>query len=153
MIIYRVDDRLIHGQVVENWLPTYNINTVVIVSEDVLNDEMKKNIMRFSTPQDVEIEYLKPEDLPDYKFNQEKNYLVLFPSLDEVMKVVDKGFKIEKLNLGGIHYAKGRNFTFGKAIFISDEECKILKYLKSKGVYIYAQTIPQEKERSLEEDI
>jgi mannose/fructose/N-acetylgalactosamine-specific phosphotransferase system component IIB len=153
MVIYRVDDRLIHGQVVETWIPTFNITDVLVISESVYNDELRQSIMRFSTPDEVSIEYLKPADLLSYQFKDDGNYLVLFPSLNEIQELVDSNYKIDRLNLGGIHYSRGRNFSLGKALFLSKEECKILKYLKDKNIYIYAQSIPSEKEIPLEDDI
>lgn len=150
MIIFRVDDRLIHGQVVENWLSNFKIKCVIVANDEVYSNELCKNIMRFSTPEDVELDFIKVDRLKNFSFDGSKNYMVLFKCLEDVERIVKEDFKIERLNLGGIHYAKGRNFSLGKALFLSDEEKAILKNLIDKGVKIYMQAIPQEKEVSVE---
>lgn len=146
MIIFRVDDRLIHGQVVENWLSNFKINCVIVANDEVYSNDLSRNIMRFSTPEDIDINFIEVDKLKNFNFDKNKNYMVLFKGLQDVERVVKEDFRIERLNLGGIHYAKGRNFSMGKALFLSDEEKAILKNLIDKGVNIYMQAIPQEKE-------
>ncbi len=153
MVIYRVDDRLIHGQIVENWVGIFSINKILIINDSIYNDELRKNIMRFALPEDVELEFKKTSKCMDIVFEENKNYLVLFESLEDVKKAVEYGFKIDRLNLGGIHYAKGRNFTIGKALFLSEDECKIIKDFISKGIDVYMQAIPQENKIKVEEVI
>jgi len=145
MIIFRVDDRLIHGQVVENWIPTFGISNVIVANDLISDDEFRKNIMKFSIPSNVKIDFLKIDDLKGINFDEMKNYLVLFENLRDVWRAVLERVKIDELNIGGIHYAKGRNFSFGKVMFLSDEEKEILKKLSSYGVSVYLQPIPQEK--------
>jgi mannose/fructose/N-acetylgalactosamine-specific phosphotransferase system component IIB len=144
MIIYRVDDRLIHGQVVENWLGTFKIKNVVVVSDSIVEDELRKNIMRFSTPQDAELDFVKVEDVKSFNFDNSKNYMVLFEGLDDVLRAIRSGLKIDKLNLGGIHYAKGRDISLGRALFLSENEKNILKEIVENNVDVYMQAIPQE---------
>ncbi|MGC8866733.1 MAG: PTS sugar transporter subunit IIB [Elusimicrobiales bacterium] len=144
MKIYRVDDRLIHGQVVENWLDFFSINCIVIVNDDIVSDELRKNIMRFAVPHSVNVFFIKTDELVSFRSDDSKNYLFLFENLRDVMKCIDMGAKIDRLNLGGIHFAHGRNFTLGKVVYLSGEECEILKRLISFGVDVYRQAIPQE---------
>lgn len=146
MIIYRTDDRLVHGQIVEGWVPFYNINSIVVVSDEIADDGLRKAIFKVATPMDVEIDFLKLSEILSYYFVEERNYLVLFQSLYDVLRVLNLGFKIDRLNLGGIHYAKGRDISLGKAVFLSEEEKKLLDEIISKGVDVYMQAIPQEKE-------
>ncbi|MBP7795647.1 MAG: PTS sugar transporter subunit IIB [Elusimicrobiales bacterium] len=153
MIIFRVDDRLIHGQVVENWLSAFSINHIVVSSKAAVNDELKKNIMKFSVPDGVLLDFIDPIGLNKFIFDDKKNYLVLFESLEDVILSVDSGFRIERLNLGGIHYAKGRNFSMGRVLFLSEAERNILKKLIDVGVDVYMQSIPQETSVKLRGDI
>jgi mannose/fructose/N-acetylgalactosamine-specific phosphotransferase system component IIB len=144
MIIFRVDDRLIHGQVVENWLGTFEINHIIVSSSNIINDDLRKNIMKFSVPENILLDFISPAELVKFCFNNNKNYLVLFESLDDVISSVNGGLNIDRLNLGGIHYARGRNFSMGRVIFLSDKEKSILKELVSKNIDVYMQSIPQE---------
>lgn len=153
MKIFRVDDRLIHGQIVENWLDTFSINVIVVVNDEIAQDELRKNIMKFAVPQDVEVLFLGMEDVIRFKTEDSKNYLFLFENLRDVLISIEKGLKIDRLNLGGIHFINGRNFTLGRVIFLSEEECNILKKLISMGIDIYRQAIPQDPPVEIKEEI
>lgn len=144
MNIYRVDDRLIHGQVVENWLDAFSINVVVVVNDEIANDVLRQNIMRFAVPENVEVFFLSVDSIKNFRFEVNKNYLFLFENLNDVLRCVESGFKIDKLNLGGIHFANGRNFTLGRVVFLSREDCLTIKKLISMGIVIYRQAIPQD---------
>ncbi|MCX7905255.1 MAG: PTS sugar transporter subunit IIB [Elusimicrobiales bacterium] len=153
MNIYRVDDRLIHGQVVENWLETFSINFIVVINDSVASDELRQNIMRFAVPENVCVLFVRVDEVSKIHFDKEKNYLFLFENLKDVERAVENGLKIDKLNLGGIHFMSGRNYTLGKVIFLSDDECNLLKKLLSMGIDIYRQSIPQESPVEVKEEI
>lgn len=144
MNIYRVDDRLVHGQVVENWLAAFSINSIVVVNDEIADDELRKNIMKFAVPENVNIFFIKINEAVGFETDSSKNYLFLFENLKDVLACIEKGFKIDRLNLGGIHFAAGRNFTLGRVIYLNEEECKIIKKLISLGVEVYRQAIPQD---------
>lgn len=153
MNIYRVDDRLIHGQIVENWLDAFSINVIVVVNDEIAQDSLRQSIMRFAVPEDVEVFFVKVCEVCGFRVDERKNYLFLFANLKDVLLSVENGFKINRLNLGGIHFADGRNFTLGKVVFLSDDECFIIRKLLSQGIDIYRQAIPQEKPVEVKDEI
>lgn len=145
MNIYRVDDRLIHGQVVENWLNIFEIDVIVVVNDEVADDTLRQNIMRFAVPDGIEVYFLHVNDVVCFSIDERKNYLFLFENLKDVLASVERGFKIDRLNLGGIHFSHNRNFTLGRVVFLSDEEMEILRKLISMNIVVYRQSVPQEK--------
>jgi len=149
VVLYRVDDRLIHGQVVEGWIPELKITEVDIISEKIKNDTFTQNIMRFSTPTDVKLKFFDIESASEYLIKEapysKENILVLFPSLFYAAELIKREVKINFINVGGIHYSVGKNFSLGKAIFLSEEDCQYLKFLNSKGVKIEGKGVPNDK--------
>lgn len=149
VVLYRVDDRLIHGQVVEGWIPELKITEIAIVSDKIKNDTLSQNIMRFSTPEHIKLVFLDINLAVNYlnekaPFSQER-ILVLFSNLEDVVTLVKQGVKIDFLNIGGMHYSAGKNFSIGKAIFLSEEDCKNLKFLSEKGIKLEGKGIPSDK--------
>ena len=153
MNIYRVDDRLIHGQVVENWLNAFSIDVIVVVNDEIVSDELRKNIMRFAVPEGVEVFFVKTDEVKDFSTDPNRNCLFLFETLSDVIKSLEKGFKIDRLNLGGIHFSSGRNFTLGKVVFLNDDDRLILRKILSMGIDVYRQAIPQETPVNIRDDI
>lgn len=156
IILYRVDDRLVHGQVVEGWVPHLQAEELAVVSDEIAGDEMRRTIMRFATPEEVDLKILTLDESFPYLQDAEKTdrkVLLLLPGLAEALALVRKGFRIPSLNIGGMHYSAGKNLSIGKAIFLNDEDCAALKSLSSEGVVIEGRGVPSDKPLNLMEAI
>jgi PTS system mannose-specific IIB component len=154
--LYRVDDRLIHGQVVEGWVPELKINVIAVISDDIFKDELRKNIMRFSAPENIKLDFLNLESAVNYlkeNINSKYNVLVLFSNLKDVVGILESGVEIKSLNIGGMHYSAGKNISLGKAIFLSDEDKDYLRAIEKKGVKIEGRGIPQDTPLDILESI
>ena len=154
--LYRVDDRLIHGQVVEGWVPELKINVIAVISDDIFKDELRKNIMRFSAPENIKLDFLNLESAVNYlkeNMNSKYNVLVLFSNLKDVVEILESGVEIKSLNIGGMHYSAGKNISLGKAIFLSDEDKDYLRAIEKKGVMIEGRGIPQDTPLDILESI
>ncbi len=156
IILYRVDDRLVHGQVVEGWVPHLRAEELAVVSDDIAVDEMRKVIMRFATPEGVDLKILTVKEAAAYLPEAEKTerkVLLLLPGLAEALSLAEKGLKIPSLNIGGMHYSAGKNLSIGKAIFLNDEDCSALKALSAAGIEIEGRGVPSDKPLNLMEAI
>lgn len=153
--LYRIDDRLIHGQVVEAWVPYLKTNEIVVVSDEISSDEVRRTIMRFSTPEGVALKILGVTEAFGYLNGAPiaMNALVLFPGLKEAVDMVSRGLKIRSLNIGGMHYSAGKKVSIGKALFLSDEDCGYLKSLSGSGVELDGRGVPTDKPLNLMEAI
>ncbi len=146
--LYRVDDRLIHGQVIEGWVPELKINEIAVVSDAINSDETRKSIMRFSVPEYVDLFFYSVEEAAERierKENEDKSMLVLFSNLKDAYYTLSKIKNVKFLNIGGIHYSAGKNFSLGKAIFLSPEDCQYLKMIDALGVKIEGRGVPSEE--------
>lgn len=145
--LFRIDDRLIHGQVVEAWVPQLGIGEIVVVSDEIRSDEMRRTIMRFSTPEDVELKIMGVAEAFAYLNGAPpaSSVLVLLPGLKEAADLISMGLRIGSLNIGGMHYSAGKNFSIGKAIFLSEEDCGYLKTISKAGVELEGRGVPSDK--------
>ncbi len=147
VILYRVDDRLVHGQVVEGWVPHLQAEELAVVSDEIAGDEMRRAIMRFATPEGVDLKLMTVAEAAVYLPEAEKSprkVLLLLPGLAEALALVNKGFKIPTLNIGGMHYSAGKNLSIGKAIFLNNEDCAALKALAAAGINIEGRGVPSD---------
>jgi len=145
IILYRVDDRLVHGQVVEGWVPHLQAEELAVVSDELAGDEMRRAIMRFATPEGVDLKILTVAEAQAYLPEADKaprKVLLLLPGLAEALALAKNGLKIPSLNIGGMHYSAGKNHSIGKAIFLSDEDCSSLKALSDSGIKIEGRGVP-----------
>lgn len=145
--LVRIDERMIHGQVVTQWLRSIHCDRILLVDDGVFADEFLKKVVVMAAPADVAIEVLTvdmaAESLKSDKFlDQALMILVRHPSTVEAL--LKKGIKITKLNLGGMGKKPGRKRLFHN-IAISPDEAEIFKRLASNGVVTTIQMTPSEK--------
>lgn len=151
IVLVRIDDRLIHGQVVESWIPYLKATEIVVASEEAVADETRKTLMRLSLPEDVGLKVLGVSAAIAYlSENKEssKRILVLVPGPGEMLALVSAGLGIEAVNIGGLHYSTGK-MQIGRAIFLSEEDSRNLKEIAAKGVKLEGRGVPSDKEMNL----
>ena len=145
--VFRIDDRLIHGHVVEAWVPHLKTDEIVVVSDEIASDPTRRMIMRFSTPEGVGLKIFGLEEAFKYLSGTPAagNILVLLPGLKEAADMISRGLKIRSLNIGGMHYSAGKNFSIGKAIFLSEADRGYLKFISGAGVELEGRGVPTDK--------
>ena len=143
LVFTRIDDRLIHGQVMTSWIQQYPQSSHIIVVDDkVSQDPFMKQMFELLLPKGETIEVLSVDDaaakmlagLPEPSI-----MLVKFPAT--IKRLVDAGVAIDYVNIGGMGMTSGRK-RFYKNISASDEELAIFKELIDKGVKIEIRIIP-----------
>lgn len=144
--LVRLDFRLIHGQVIAKWFGQIMGNEIVIIDDDLSQDSFMASIYEMSAPVDSKVHVYSVEDavkkVEDGTFASGK-VLVLFKNVDQVFKAVEKGFKIDELQIGGLGSAPGRINVYGP-ITLDDHDASLLKKIAEKGTNIYLQQVPEE---------
>lgn len=149
--LVRIDDRLVHGQVVEGWIPHLHAQVVIVASDAAASDETQVALMRLALPDEVELDVLPVERAarhPALAPAESKRVLVLAPGPREVLALVERGLALSRVNVGGLHYSAGR-VQLGKAIFLDDEDREALVKLSRLGVRLEGRALPGEKEEDL----
>lgn len=149
--LFRIDDRLVHGQVVEAWIPHVKAEAVVVVSEAAAGDETQKALMALALPDAISLRVLSPGEAAAHLLSPDcakKRTLVLVPSPHEVLALVEAGVAVKTVNVGGLHYSAGR-IQLGRVIFISDEDRATLRELARRGVVLEGRAVPSDKKLDL----
>jgi mannose/fructose/N-acetylgalactosamine-specific phosphotransferase system component IIB len=142
--LYRIDDRLIHGQVVVGWGQPLNARFLVLVDDIVASSEWEKELYRMAVPPEMDIYFADVataiRDHPRYASDPRRGILIS-GDIDGMYRLV-KGVKaIGSINLGGIHHRAGRTEKL-RYIFLTPEEEKQLRDLEAAGVEVTAQDVP-----------
>ncbi|MBA4358304.1 MAG: PTS mannose/fructose/sorbose transporter subunit IIB, partial [Desulfovibrio sp.] len=127
MFWVRVDNRLIHGQVVEAWVPYIGARSIIVGNDDLALDELQQEIMALAIPRAVDSAFLNIDQLVgDSRLTGAARdaTLLLFASCLDVRRAVDKGLRLEILNVGNLHYATGkRQLSPSVSLGADDESC------------------------------
>src|SRR5205814_864876 len=111
VVLLRIDDRLVHGQVVEGWLKAIRATHIVVASDTVAADETQKALYLLAVPQGIRLSCLSLEDAAaawDSDAWKKERVMVLVTSPQDVVILLQKGAAIESVNVGGLHYREGR---------------------------------------------
>lgn len=147
IVVARVDDRLIHGEVVAVWTPTYSINEIVIVDDLVFNDSFNSRLLKLLAPSGVNVRVYNTEKGADYlKGDFDKNQKILLLTKSPLVNktLVDRGVDIKELNLGGMGLNESRK-PFINNVACSEDEIEAIKEMLDKGIHVYYQLVPEEK--------
>lgn len=152
IVFTRIDDRLIHGQVMTAWVHETKANEIVIIDNEVAQDDFLKMIMTSSAPAGIKVLIMSDEEAITYLTQDpDGNKLIVLAKSPKVIKTItDGGVKIERLNVGGMGSRKDRTQLY-RNISASDEERACFKQLMSDGTSIYVQVIPEEKSTNIEQ--
>lgn len=148
----RIDDRLIHGQIVAAWAKSLSIKRIWIVDDGVAKDTFIINVMKMVAPPDTELTITGTDEvgrlLPELDAS-DKNTLILVKYPKVAKLLFDSGVLLRELNVGGMGANAERRKLF-KNISASEEERKTLIELKEEGVKVYFQVTPHEKQTVFE---
>lgn len=148
----RVDFRLIHGQVITRWLKQCDINEIVTVDTELSKDSFMQDVFKMAAPKGVKISVLSSDDAValQEKGGLEKNrVLMLFKSVKELCSTVEKGLKLEEVQIGGLGGGPGRK-AVNNAITLDRADADQLLSLEAKGIKVYFQTTPDYPSETLQ---
>ena len=106
----RIDDRLIHGQVVTTWVNVHSIESIIVVNDAVANDPIQKNILQMAAPTGMKINAFGVKRFAEiFKTTPiKKRTMLLFTNSIDVNECVKLGVEIPSLNIGGMRFQEGR---------------------------------------------
>jgi mannose/fructose/sorbose-specific phosphotransferase system IIB component len=144
VVLVRIDDRLVHGQVVEGWLKAIHATHIVVASDTVAADEMQKALYLLAVPQGIQLSCLSLEETADaWKSTAWKKdrVLVLVSTPQDVLTLLQKGAEIKTVNVGGLHFKEGR-VQILKAVSVNEQDVAVFKTLLQRGVLLEARPLP-----------
>lgn len=151
-LMVRVDDRLIHGQVLTQWVSTINAQKIVVIDDEISKDKMRKNILKFAAPEDMKISILSAEKAVEvWNKNQfgNLNVFVLFKDINMIRKCKDMGLVFSDISLGQMSIINDRQQIY-KQLGMNKQESQTVLDLEKEGIHIYFQMIPTDKQESLD---
>jgi PTS system mannose-specific IIB component/fructoselysine and glucoselysine-specific PTS system IIB component len=143
IVLYRIDDRLIHGQVVVGWGQPLDVGFIVLVDDEVAESEWEQELYRMGVPPEMDVYFHSVTDAETQldRFREDpRQGILLTGDIETMRRLVDSG-GIQNVNLGGIHHRTGRTQRL-RYIFLSTGEESALRDLAARGVSVTAQDVP-----------
>ncbi|WP_317313572.1 PTS sugar transporter subunit IIB [Absicoccus porci] len=143
IVLARIDDRLIHGQVMTAWVSYVGGKEIVIVDDKVANDPFLSTVIAGAVPKNLKVQTLTVDQTAQYllKNQEHENVILLAKGPETYLNLVNEGVDIAEINLGGMGSKQERKKLY-KNIAVSDSERDTFKELLAKGVHVYIQVVP-----------
>jgi mannose/fructose/N-acetylgalactosamine-specific phosphotransferase system component IIB len=142
--LYRIDDRLVHGQVVVGWGQPLNLTFVVLVDDAIASSDWEQELYRMGAPPEIEVKFESVEsalaNLASYQSRPDRGIL-LTGDIEAMRQLVERSGTIRHVNLGGIHHKNGRTARL-RYVFLTPGEESALRELAARGIAITAQDVP-----------
>ena len=143
--VARIDDRLIHGQVITTWVKNYDIEQVLVINNKVANDKVQQSVLTMSAPPGLKVLVFGVQEFIEIlkKTTIKKRTMLLFTNSIDVDALVDGGLSLEKLNVGGMRMQDGRH-QLSRAVSVTPEEEEAFRNLIAKNVVVEIQMVPKD---------
>ncbi len=144
ILLARIDDRLIHGQVTEGWFVQLKPETILVVSDEVSSIPWMRDLCLAALPDSLKGIVTNVKDSPDIinELNKDLiNSYVLFESPGDVYMAVENGAQLSCVNVGGMHSTEGKRKILDY-IYVDDSDAKYLKALFDKGIKLDFRDLP-----------
>lgn len=151
--LIRIDDRLIHGQVVIGWVSSLKTDFILLADDEVAANEWEAELYISSVPSELEALVLPFKDAVSYIQHYPERMgrsILLINSVNSIKALLDLGLQFNDVNIGGIHFREGRK-QYLPYVFLSDVEMLGLQECAGRGVHFYCQDIPAGKKHKLSE--
>jgi mannose/fructose/N-acetylgalactosamine-specific phosphotransferase system component IIB len=146
--LIRVDNRLVHGQVLEAWLPALDAHGILVADDEAAGNVLARSAMALAIPPRVQFQVVKLSGAaevlrPGGPGVPGVRTLLLVREVRDAVALHEMGVPMSRLNLGNVHFAKGRK-QVAPSVYLDAGELEALARLASRGAEIEARAVPAE---------
>ena len=154
-ILVRVDNRLVHGQILEAWLPFIGVAYIVVVDDEVAMDFFRETVIKMAVPREIELNVYGLEDFTQVLAAENekvdtKKALVLFSTIQSALRSYQSGFRFRKLNIGNV-YNDDAKLRCAASIQLSEQDIADIRILIDMGVEVECRCVPKDKPLDMKE--
>lgn len=152
LVLARIDCRLIHGQVVETWIPHVHANLLIVANDDLAANPVLRSVMEMAVPVGIRVRFCRLDEvvsaIAEADLAGDRSILLVSNATDAV-RVRKDGAAFSLLNIGNLHFAEGK-VQISPSVFFAPEDFEALRWFRSHGVSVCVKGTPFESGMSFE---
>lgn len=147
--VLRIDERLIHGQVAHAWSKAYPSDAILVIDNDLPSDKLQVQLLNMATPKGMKC-FVKNtvEAMQLLKKFESKRILVVVRNIEVFSELIDIGYYVDVVNVGGIYHKDGR-YALSNTVYLDAEISNQLNSLLDKGVRLEIRATPTDEIQSI----
>ena len=154
-VLARIDSRLLHGQVATAWTKTVKPTRIIVVSDGVAKDELRKNLIEQAAPPGVNANVVPVDKMiqvaKDPRFGNTKAML-LFETPQDALRAIEGGVDVKELNIGSMAHSVGK-IAVSKVLSLGKDDVKTFEKLKAKGIQFDVRKVPNDSKENMDDII
>lgn len=153
ILLTRIDNRLVHGQVGVTWTSTIGANLLVVVDDEVAGDEIQQKLMGITAETyDFGIRFFSIEKTINViaKAAPHQKIFIICRTPETVKKLLDGGVPLKDVNVGNMHFSTGKKQISSK-VYVDEKDLENLRFIRDHGVNVFIQDVPGDSKESIPE--
>jgi len=147
----RIDSRLLHGQVATGWTPASKVDRIIVASDTVAKDELRKQLIKQAAPGNVKANVVPIKKLievsKDPRFGN-THALILFETPQEALEAIEGGLEIKELNVGSMAHSTGKTMV-NNVLSMDKDDVATFEKLRDLGVKFDVRKVPNDSKKDL----
>ena len=151
IVLTRIDNRLVHGQVATQWCGTIGANLILVANDEVAGNKLRQGLMDMAAPAYASRRYWTNEKTIStiHKAFDKQLIFIVCENPQDVLKLVEGGVPIKKVNIGNMHMADGKRQVAG-SVAVDDADVAAFAKLRDLGVELEIRRVPTEAAENIE---
>ena len=143
ILLTRIDNRLIHGQVATQWCSSIGANLILVANDDVAGNTFRQGLVDMAAPSYASTRYWTIEKTINtiHKASPAQKIFIIADNPQDVLKLVEGGVPITKLNVGNMHMSEGKR-QVATSVAVDDADIEAFTKLRDLGVEVFIQRVP-----------
>lgn len=148
IVLARIDNRLVHGQVGNAWVGAVGPNLIVVADDEAANDPVQQSLMKMTADSvGCGIRFFTLQKTVEiiHKASEKQKIFLVTKNPTNALKLIEGGVPIKELNVGNMHSSEGKRILHEAHVYVDDTDVAAFEAIKAKGVSVYIQIAPGDK--------
>jgi mannose/fructose/N-acetylgalactosamine-specific phosphotransferase system component IIB len=151
IVLVRVDDRLVHGQILEGWIPSTRAQELLVANDIAAGDEVLQMIMESAIPDSIRLVVETVDNIAQLLIEEAESAvrrMIIMDNPVDALRLKRAGVTFDRLNVGNLRTSDGK-VCLSRSVIIGDDSLRTLREIVAEGVQVYIQSVPYENPRVL----
>jgi PTS system mannose-specific IIB component len=153
IVLARIDDRLIHGQITVSWSKISNPDIIAVVDDKVALSEIQRSTLELAAPIGLELVVLGILDgireLNPRSTRAKKKVFLIVPSPEDILRLIEGGVEVKSINVGQMGFKQGKK-QISKTVSVEKNDIEAFRKLRALGISLEQRQLPGDKKVDLE---
>jgi len=150
ILLTRIDNRLIHGQVGVTWVNHLGANLVLVANDKAAKDKVQQSLMDMVLPDVIQARYFSLQKTIDviHKASPRQKIFLVVKDVHDALTLKEGGVPIDHINIGNMHYEEGKK-QISATVSVDEKDIEAFKRLDELGVTLDVRGVPNEKGQNI----